>query len=258
MSLNINSLTTGYGQQKIIEQLSVEPIQNGELVAVLGPNGVGKSTLLKAIARLQKYQGDVSLDGEILSQLALSESARRIGYLPQTLPQATSLVAYEIVFSACRAVKPELSKSYIEQIIEKTFSQLGITHLALKQLAQMSGGQRQMIGLAQVLIREPRLLLLDEPTSALDLHWQISVLQAVKQNLAQTDGIGLVAIHDINLALRFCDKVLVLSPDGLVVMGKGEQVLTEEVLRKAYGVKGRVEQCSQGYPIVLADEAMSA
>lgn len=257
MSLLLDNFSVGYRNTPIIKSLSLPSIPAGSLVAVLGPNGVGKSTLLRAMARLLPFHGELTLNGESVDKMAVAQSARCMGYLPQTLPQATSLVAYEIAFSACRAVKPELSKSYIEQMIEHTFFKLGISHLAFKRLSELSGGQRQMIGLAQVLIREPQLLLLDEPTSALDLHWQISVLQTVKQEIQQCQAIGLVAIHDINLALRFCDQLLVLGPHGLLAMGEPKSVLTPDILQQAYGIRGRVEKCSKGYPIVLVDEALS-
>lgn len=133
------------------------------------------------------------------------------------------------------------------------FNQLGLESLALRKMQELSGGQRQLIGLAQVLVRRSSLLLLDEPTSALDLHSQLTVLQAIKKETQENNAIALVASHDINLALRFCDQLLLLLPNGKVHFGSPEQVLTPEYLTQAYQVEGRVEACSKGYTIVLAD-----
>ncbi len=120
----------------------------------------------------------------------------------------------------------------------------------------MSGGQRQMVGLAQVLVRQPGLMLLDEPTSALDLHWQLNVLNAVRAATRHNGAIALVASHDLNLALRFCDQVLVLSPGGKATLGLAEQVLTPALLAHTYGIEARIERCSHGHPIVLADRPL--
>ena len=114
-----------------------------------------------------------------------------------------------------------------------------------------------MVGLAQGLVRHPKLLLLDEPTSALDLHWQLNVLETIREEATKTGAIGLVASHDLNLALRFCDQLLIVNRDGVLAMGAPVDVLTPENLRLAYGIEGRVEQCSKGYPIVLADRAIA-
>ena len=133
---------------------------------------------------------------------------------------------------------------------------LGLQALALRRLDELSGGQRQMVGLAQVIVRAPRLLLLDEPTSALDLRWQLQVLQAVRAMVQQQGAIGLVAVHDLNLALRFCQHVLVLGGGRVLAAGDPAQVLTPALLQQAYGVQARVERCSQGNLLVLADAAL--
>jgi len=102
------------------------------------------------------------------------------------------------------------------------------------------------------------LMLLDEPTSALDLHWQLNVLNAVRDATSRTGSIALVASHDLNLALRYCDQILVLSPGGQAVLGTPAQVLTPELLARTYGIEARIERCSRGHPIVLADRPLSA
>lgn len=245
----------GYGKKTIIQNIELPLIEPGSLVAVLGANAIGKSTLLKSLAGLLKFSGDVTFDDQSLISMNHRQRMNDIGYLPQTLPQATSLVAYELIYCACRASQSGLSSEVTNERIEYVFQRLGIRDLALKKMNEMSGGQRQMIGLAQVLVRQPKLLLLDEPTSALDLHWQLNVLSAIKEETLEHQAIAFVASHDLNLALRFCDQLLILTKGKVLAIGKPQEALTPETLRDAYGIKGRIESCSQGYPIVLADSA---
>jgi iron complex transport system ATP-binding protein len=258
--LELRGLGAGYARQSVLEGLDLPRIAPGALVALVGPNAVGKSTLLKAIAGLQPVRGQVLLDGIDLATLGQRERLLRVGYLPQALPQATSLVAYEAMLSALRASRPDWSRAHAEDAIAQVFATLGLDALALRALNQLSGGQRQMIGLAQVLVREPRLLLLDEPTSALDLRWQLQVLQTVRARIDQGGTLAVIAVHDLNLALRFCDHIVVLGrsqgASRLLAAGRPAQVLTPALLAQAYGVRARVEHCSRGHPLVLADEAL--
>ena len=255
--LELRHLSAGYPRRPVLEGLDLERIAPGALVALVGPNAVGKSTLLKAIAGLRPVRGQVLLDGTDLATLPPRERLRRVGYLPQALPQATSLVAYESMLSALRASRPDLGAAQAETAIAHVFATLGLDALALRPLNELSGGQRQMIGLAQVLVRAPRLLLLDEPTSALDLRWQLQVLQAVRALVDEGQTLALIAVHDLNLALRFCDRIVVLGQGRVLAAGRPADVLTPALLRAAYGVRARIEHCSLGHPLVLADEAIS-
>jgi iron complex transport system ATP-binding protein len=225
----------------------------GTLAAVVGANAAGKSTLLKAIAGLRPAQGQVLLDDEDLGRLSLNARLARVGYLPQFLPQGTALVAYEAIVSALRASRHDLTAAEAESAVERVFDSLALRPLALRRLDELSGGQRQMVGLAQAMVRDPRLLLLDEPTSALDLRWQLHVLETVRSLTRNHQAVGLIAIHDLNLALRFCDRVIVLGDGGLLAAGTLDEVFDAQLLRRAYGVDGRVERCSLGYRIVLVD-----
>ncbi len=259
--LELRRLCAGYPRRPVLDGLDLECIAPGTLVAVAGPNAVGKSTLLKAIAGLRPVRGQVLLDGTDLGFLTPRERLRRVGYLPQALPQASSLVAYEAMLSALRVSRPDLGTGQVEAAIARVFATLGLDALALRPLNELSGGQRQMVGLAQVLVRAPRLLLLDEPTSALDLRWQLQVLQAVRTLVDEGRAMAMIAVHDLNLALRFCDRIVVLGQghphNSLLAAGRPADVLTPELLRTAYGVRARIERCGLGHPLVLADEAIT-
>ncbi|MFC0219472.1 iron complex transport system ATP-binding protein [Pseudochelatococcus lubricantis] len=255
--LRLEDVSVGYGRTPVLSHLDIGPVAPGSLVAVVGSNAVGKSTLLKAIAGLRPATGGIRLGDTDLARLPLAKRVRLVGYLSQSLPQPTSLVAYEAVTSAFRAVRGDLSADEVERRVEEVFAALGLRGLALRRLSEMSGGQRQMVGLAQVLVRKPPLLLLDEPTSALDLRWQLNVLETVRGITRGENAICLIAIHDVNLALRFCDAVIVLGGGGVLAAGAPEDVMTPDLLRRAYGIEGRVERCSRGFPIVLSDRALS-
>ena len=251
--LDIALASAGYGRRQVLSDIAVAPVPPGSLVAVIGANAAGKSTLLKALAGLIRASGRLVLHGEDLAGLAFAERVRRVAYLPQSLPQPTTLVAYEAVLSAVRATRPELSRGAAEDAVEEVFSDLGLRMLALKPLAEMSGGQRQMVGLAQIMARAPRLMLLDEPTSALDLHWQLDVLAAVRAAARDRGAIALMAMHDINLAISACDRVVVLAGGRVLADGAPADVLGPDVLRRAFGVEARLERCSRGRPFIAID-----
>lgn len=253
MTLELNEISVAYGPVKILEELSVSVIKNGNLVGVLGANGVGKSTLLKSIAGQQSHSGIIRFQGENLDAMGVSKRNKAVAYMPQNLPQATSLMAYEAVLSAVKAIDLGLRSDEAETLVEEVFNILQLSSLAFKPMNAMSGGQRQLVGLAQVIVRKPSLLLLDEPTSALDLNWQIRVLEVLKSLVQNQKSIALIAMHDINLALRHCDWIVLLSKGKLLAEGAPEKIMTEELLQDAYGISGRVETCSRGTPFIIAD-----
>ncbi|MBN9461282.1 MAG: ABC transporter ATP-binding protein [Burkholderiales bacterium] len=256
--LALHGLAAGYPGRAVIRALDLPRVPPGSLVGVLGANAAGKSTLLKAIAGLRPARGRILLDGEDLNACPPRERLRRVGYLPQALPQASSLVAYEAMLAALHASRPELGRARTQALIEAVFASLGLAGIALRPLDELSGGQRQMVGLAQVIARESRLLLLDEPTSALDLRWQLQVLQTVRTLVDRRQAICLMALHDLNLALRFCDRLVVLGPDAVLAAGLPAREVDAGLLHRAYGVQARIERCSHGYPVVLVDRAVDA
>ena len=135
---------------------------------------------------------------------------------------------------------------------------LGIAGLAMRSLNRLSGGQRQLVGLAQALVREPEILLLDEPTSALDLRHQVSVMALVRRVAVARGLVGLVVMHDLALAARFSDRLVALKDGRVEADGRAEEALTPDLLARVYGVRARVERCSQGQLLVLADAPLEA
>ncbi len=250
---SISDLESGYRNLKVIESLNLPEVPEGTVTGLLGPNGAGKSTLLKALAGLQPFTGTIKLRTNNLSTLSADERLEHIGYLPQSLPLSSSLLVYESILSSCRVANRSLNNTEIEQRIEQVLETLGIYQEAFKGVRELSGGKRQLVGLAQVLVRNPDLMLLDEPTSALDLKHQIQVFDYIRRITKTKNSFAIISAHDINLAMRFCDNIIVLSDGKALACGKPEDVITPAILQQVYGVEARVERCSRGYPIVLAD-----
>lgn len=251
--LQIRDFTAGYPKRAVIRDLQVPKLPRGEITVLLGPNGSGKSTLLRALAGLNKAQGEMILDGHDLMKMPFAKRAEQVVYLPQSLPAGVHLHVLESIIVAQRASGGQANQAQTTAQVMELLKLLGIEHLALRYLDQLSGGQKQLVGLAQSLIRQPSLLLLDEPLSALDLNYQFHVMDLVRRETRKRNIITVVVVHDINIALRHGDNVLMLKDGQLIADGKPEAVITAESLAKVYGVKGRIERCSQGTPQILID-----
>ncbi|MCU6668051.1 ABC transporter ATP-binding protein [Enterobacteriaceae bacterium H4N4] len=250
--LRIHDLQTGYRKKKIINGLTTPLLPRGDITALLGPNGSGKSTLLRALADLNPAQGELLLNGEDLMTLPSATRAQKVVYLPQSLPQGVHLHALESVIVARRASGSAYGHN-VEQEAYAILEKLGVAHLAMSFLDQLSGGQKQLIGLAQSLIREPDLLLLDEPLSALDLNYQFHVMDIVARETRLRNIVTVVVIHDINIALRHAQYALMLKGGELIASGLPGEVVSPTSLATVYGVDGRVEYCSRGLPHVVVD-----
>jgi iron complex transport system ATP-binding protein len=251
--LRLRQFYTGYTRRPIIENLNIDNIPAGQVTVLLGPNGSGKSTLMRAMAGLGKSRGNMVLDGEDLLALPFAQRASQVVYLPQSLPAGVHLHVLESIMVAQRASGVTQNTSQLRGEVMSMLRLLGIEHLALSYLDQLSGGQKQLVGLAQSLVRQPRVLLLDEPLSALDLNYQFHVMDLVRQETRKRNMVTLVVVHDINIALRHGDQVVMLKQGKMVANGAPDEVITPDTLAEVYGVRGRVEYCSQGQAQVLID-----
>lgn len=256
MRLEVERLTLGYGRRTILAEASLEPLPGGAITALIGPNGAGKSTLLRGLAGLLPARGSVRLDGEEMAGQSLERRARSIAYMPQSLPQGVALTVMEALVGALKAsptAEGTLSARAAADRALALLERLGIADLALVGLDRLSGGQRQLAGLAQALVRRPRVLLLDEPTSALDLRHQLGVMQLVRELTLQHGLVTVLVVHDLALAARFADRVVMIGEGRVRAQGTPEATLTPAMLAQVYGVSARVERCSHGHLQVLAD-----
>ncbi len=257
-TLSIEKLVTGYKKRIVLPDFSAAGIRSGEIVALAGPNGAGKSTLLRAIAGLIPAEGRVLLDGQNLLAQSLRERSKSIVFMPQSLPQATNLLAIETVLSALNVSSTNAASgnSSRQDKALAALARVGASEQALEPIDRLSGGQRQLIAIAQAIVRDPALMLLDEPTSALDLRNQLEVMSIVR-DLASEGRIVIVVMHDLSLAARWADRILLLHRGKLVTDGKPEDAITPATLAAAYGVHARVERCSKGFLHVVADTPTS-
>src|SRR5699024_3709574 len=220
-TLRVSNLSTGYRGTRVIADLTLPVLEPGYVYTLLGPNGAGKSTLLRALAGLLPAQGSIRLGDRELLRLNLAERARVITYMPQSIPEGIGLSVLESVLGALRASPldhVESARDDVRRVID-VLDAVGIADLAMAPLGQLSGGQRQLASLAQALVREPRVLLLDEPISALDLQHQLRVMQLVQRVAVERGMIVLVVLHDLQVAARWSDGIVVLSGGRVAASG---------------------------------------
>ncbi|WP_085615269.1 ABC transporter ATP-binding protein [Thalassospira alkalitolerans] len=239
VTLRLEDLGTRYGRTYVVSGVTTPVLTGGGLTAVIGPNAAGKSSLFKRIAGLAKGTGQVHVETQDYNR-------NTICYMPQDTGSNAVLSVYESVIlaakqgSSLRVRADELTR------IDDILAALRISDLAARNLGELSGGQRQLVAIAQTLIRDPKILLMDEPTSALDLHRQMEVLTFMRNIAQNRKMIVLIAIHDLNHALHYCDHALAIANGKMVTFGRSEDVINRDLLRDVYQVDGEVEHNSLG------------
>ncbi|WGE48235.1 ABC transporter ATP-binding protein [Actinobacillus equuli] len=237
------------GSLVIADQLDLS-LEKGKVYTVLGPNGAGKSSLLKTIFGEIGCKGQIHYADQILNKRAISAWRKRIGYMPQDTQVDASLTALEVILlGRMEALNMHVSDELLTEVAT-IMQKLGIAHLAHQDVMQLSGGQRQMVMFAQVLLRQPEILLLDEPVSALDMHHQINLLEHVCQYTQQNNLITIMVLHDLSLAAQFSDQVILLGNGKLQAFGDAKQVLQADLIRQLYNVEIEILYDSTGQPVI--------
>jgi iron complex transport system ATP-binding protein len=248
MILRVKDVEFGYNSHPILRGLSFE-ISGGSILGVLGVNGAGKSTLLKCINKiLEPDKGCVLIDDQDLSSLTRSGIARRIGYVPQT-HEADQLTVFDTVLLGRRPYIEWNATGRDLEVVERVIRLMRLETLAHRPMHKLSGGESQKVVLARALAQEPDLLLLDEPTSNLDLKNQLEVMNLVRHAVMDHGLAAVISIHDLNLALRFADRFLLMK-DGRIHTLSPRDGLTAEIIKEVYDVDVILQEIG-GYPVVI-------
>jgi iron complex transport system ATP-binding protein len=246
VTLSIEGLGFSYGRTAILSTIDIPSVPAGVITALVGPNAAGKTTLLKCLAGLLRFDGRVMLDGKDLRRMKRNEVTRRVGYLPQEVAVHAVLTAFEAVLLAKQHSFSWHAGEADLALVERTLRDLDIDDLAMRYLNELSGGQRQMVSIAQALIRRPEVLLLDEPTSNLDLQRQLEVLELVRQVTVERGLTTVITMHDLNLAARFAENFVVLQNGRIYDAGVPSAVLTTAMVRDVYGVHASISPDAGG------------
>ena len=249
MNLSTENIRLSYGAQEILKGVSI----NGntvEFIGIIGPNGSGKSTLLKCIYRILKpHAGQVFLDGEELSGISIRNSAKKMAVVAQHNYYNFDFSVMEVVLMGRAPHKKTMERDNAKdfQIAQKALETVEMEGFANRSFSTLSGGEQQRVILARALAQQTPCLILDEPTNHLDITHQIQLMKIVK-NLKVT---VISAVHDLNIAAMFCDRLYVLQDGEIVGQGTPQEVLTAEFIKKIYRVETEIVYDSAGQLHVL-------
>jgi len=238
--LEVKHLNTFFDDYQVLHDISLS-VKKGECLCLLGPNGCGKTTLLKSIAGLLPYQGTVILDGVNLKELSRKQIASKMSfmsqitqvYFPYTIYQAVMLGRYQYMKKTILGSSPSKED---EAIVNEWLEKTGLDEMKDKKLDELSGGQLQRVFLAQTMVQQPDIILLDEPTNHLDIKNQIELIQELKKYSKENNVSVIGVFHDINLALNLTDNVLFLKQGHIQGYGKAKDIITPNFLKNIYDV----------------------
>ncbi|WP_295832388.1 ABC transporter ATP-binding protein [uncultured Microbacterium sp.] len=241
-TLTAESVTLGYGNRTIVDSLDLA-VPPGRVTAIVGANACGKSTLLKAMARLlTPSAGQVLLDGRSIHRLPTKQVARVLGLLPQSPIAPDGIAVSDLVSRGRHPHQGALSRwtSTDDAAVARALEATDVTHLADRPVDELSGGQRQRVWIAMALAQETDVLLLDEPTTFLDISHQIDVLDLLTDLNRDRGTTVAMVLHDLNLAARYADHLVAMARGEVIAAGDPSDVLTEETVRRVFGLDSRV------------------
>lgn len=253
--LEIKGLTFGYSSDHpIIRDISLS-FDKPEFVCIIGPNGVGKSTLIKCMNKLlTPSQGEVLLGQEPIAEMTFRDLAEHMSYVPVANSEGFSMTVVEsVLIGRFSRSKWRTTDEDMEQVY-RSLRLMGIEDLAMRNIDELSAGQHQKVAIARGLVRSPEILLLDEPTANLDIKHQMYVSQLLRSVARKAGMLVIMVSHDLNIAAKYADRIIVMSHPGIIYKdGTPSEVLTEETINTVYEVECEVIQ-SKGHPHVILDD----
>jgi iron complex transport system ATP-binding protein len=255
--LKIKSLSVDYGTRRILHEISLD-VQSGEVLALIGPNGAGKSTLIRAVSGVIPIaSGQVRTNGDNFATLSALKRARYVATVPQAVAMPPAYTVWETVLFGRTPYLGFLGQpsQNDEEIARQALARVSALPLVDRRVGELSGGEQQRILLARALCQSTPILLLDEPTAHLDLQYQVSLLELVHE-LAHKDHLAvLVALHDLNLAAHYADRVALMVAGAMKAMGKPKEVLQSKLIEDAYCLPVQVvKHPFLDIPLVLPDK----
>ncbi|NCD02349.1 MAG: ABC transporter ATP-binding protein [Clostridia bacterium] len=248
--VKVENINYSYGRSsdQVLTNIGFD-INDGECVAILGNNGAGKSTLLKCIDKINPTKESVVIvDGKNIFEMNSRTTAQHIAYVPQNIGAVDLTVFDTVLLGRKPYIKWDATEEDREIAVE-IIHQMGLDSYTLRNVSELSGGEAQKVFMARALAQQPRFLLLDEPTSNLDPKNQHEVLQVVTAIAKKNNICVLIIIHDLNLAVRYCDRFLFLKDSKVYCYG-GTEVLTEETISTVYDMKAKIIDCD-GIPVIV-------
>ncbi|MDD3791895.1 MAG: ABC transporter ATP-binding protein [Candidatus Bathyarchaeota archaeon] len=248
MFFEVNGINFSYKSKHVLDNVSFS-LEADEVVSILGPNGVGKTTLIKCIDKVLKPDsGSVFVEEANLHDMSKKDIAKNVGYVAQRTETSRTTVFDSVLLGR----KPHFEWNVTQKDIRlagRVLHLLGLDGLALKYVDEISGGEYQLVQIARVLVQQPKVILLDEPTSSLDLSNQHMIMHLIRNIVKKNHMVAIMVIHDLNLAFRHSDK-FILMKQGMVYAVGGHEIITPENIKEVYNIDSYVENV-RGIPVVI-------
>ena len=249
--VRVRGLKFSWGDKVVLEDISFT-IDSGQIVAILGKNGAGKTTLIKCLNRVQKPQeGRIEICSSEVSEQSLIELSKSVSYVPQYVRTSFPMDVFDVLLLGRRPhISWRTSPEDLEAVSD-TLRRFGLEDLAFRRFDRLSGGERQRVVIAKAVVQNPRVYLLDEPTSDLDLQHQLMIMEAITETIRGDGGrkSAIFAIHDINMAARFSERVILLHEGRILADGPPEEVITKRNIAEVFGVSSEITQASANSPM---------